>query len=172
MGARGCARGHAREETRRVPRQRRGFAASPRPTSTNKALRDALQLEWPRGPLGSRKKSLRGQKKLPKSLFLRNNVYLCRRDPGKPLLAQNNMEQIKCTMKAKGLRMECDRNEFALALKTWRLRSALTQSEAGKVFGVSRYTIMRAEAGKQLTWEMAYKLFARLSDQLVKERQQ
>lgn len=82
------------------------------------------------------------------------------------------MEQIKVAMKAKGLRMECDRNEFALALKTWRLRSAMTQNEAGKVFGVSRYTIMRAESGKQLTWEMAYRLFARLSEQLTKERQQ
>lgn len=172
MGRRGCARGHAREKTRRVPRPRRGCAASPRLTATNKALRDSLQLEWPRGPLLSRKKSLRGQKKLPKSLFLRNNVYLCRRGPGKPLLAQYNMEQIKVTMKAKGLQMECDKNEFALALKTWRLRSALTQRQAGEIFGVSRYTIMRAEAAKSLTWEMAYKLFARLSDQLLKERQQ
>lgn len=82
------------------------------------------------------------------------------------------MEQIKVTMKAKNLRMECDKNEFALALKTWRLRSALTQRQAGDIFGVSRYTIMRAEAAKNLTWEMAYKLFARLSEQLVKERQQ
>lgn len=172
MGARGCARGHAREETRRVPRPRRGFAASLRPTPTNKALRDAPGHKRPRGPLRGRKKSLRGQKKLPKSLFLRNNVYLCRRGPGKPLLAQYNMEQIKVTMKAKGLQMECDKNEFALALKTWRLRSALTQRQAGEIFGVSRYTIMRAEAAKSLTWEMAYKLFARLSDQLLKERQQ
>ncbi len=172
MGRRGCARGHAREKTRRVPRPRRGCAASLRPTATNKALRAARQLEWPLGPLGSRKKSLRGQKKLPKRLHFRNNVYLCRHGPVKPLLAQYNMEQIKVTMKAKGLQMECDKNEFALALKTWRLRSALTQRQAGEIFGVSRYTIMRAEAAKSLTWEMAYKLFARLSDQLLKERQQ
>ena len=51
MGARGCARGHAREETRRVPRPRRGFAASPRPTATNKALRDAPHQDWLLGPL-------------------------------------------------------------------------------------------------------------------------
>lgn len=75
-------------------------------------------------------------------------------------------------MKAKALRMECDRQEFALALKTWRLRSALTQRQVGEMFGVSRYTIMRAEAAGPLTWEMAYKLFARLSDQLLKEKQQ
>lgn len=73
-------------------------------------------------------------------------------------------------MKPKGLKMECDRQEFALALKTWRLRSAKTQAEVGEIFGVSRYTIMRAEAAKPLTWEMAYLLFARLSEQLTKER--
>ena len=79
------------------------------------------------------------------------------------------MKQIKVEMKPNGISMECDKNEFALALKTWRLRKGMTQDEVGKKWGCSRYTIMRAENAKQVTWEMAYRLFARLSDELRKE---
>lgn len=81
------------------------------------------------------------------------------------------MEQIKVEMKPKGLEMDVDKNEFALALKTWRLRSGLTQREAGQRFGVSRYTIMKAENAKNVTWEMAYRLFAKLAVELRKEAQ-
>lgn len=79
------------------------------------------------------------------------------------------MEQIKVEMKKDGLQMDVDRQEFALALKTWRLRSAKTQQEVADAWGISRYTIMRAEAGKGITWMMAYRLFARLSEELRKE---
>lgn len=79
------------------------------------------------------------------------------------------MEQIKVEMKKQDLTMEVDRNEFALALKTWRLRRALTQRQVADMFGCSRYTIMRAENAQPVTWEMAYRLFARLSDELRKE---
>lgn len=67
--------------------------------------------------------------------------------------------------------VDIDRNQFALALKTWRLRRALTQRQVAEMWNVSRYTIMRAEAGKDITWMMAYRLFARLSDELRKEAQ-
>lgn len=79
------------------------------------------------------------------------------------------MEQIKVEMKPNGLEMDVNKQEFALALKTWRLRQGLTQREVGARWGCSRYTILRAEGAKQLTWEMAYKLFARLSEELRKE---
>lgn len=79
------------------------------------------------------------------------------------------MEQIKVEMKPNGLEMDVDKNEFALALKTWRLRSGLTQREVGQRFGVSRYTIMKAENAKNVTWEMAYRLFAKLAVELRKE---
>lgn len=79
------------------------------------------------------------------------------------------MEQIKVEMKRQDLTMEVDRKEFALALKTWRLRQGKSQIEVANVWGMSRYTIMRAEAGKNITWEMAYRLFAKLSDELRKE---
>jgi len=74
-------------------------------------------------------------------------------------------------MRPNGLTMEADQNEFALALKTWRLRNCLTQAEVGKRWGCSRFTIMRAENARRVTWEMAYRLFAKLSDELRKEGQ-
>lgn len=81
------------------------------------------------------------------------------------------MDQIKVEMKPNGLEMDVDKNEFALALKTWRLRSGLTQREVAQKFGVSRYTIMKAENAKNVTWEMAYRLFAKLAIELRKEVQ-
>lgn len=76
---------------------------------------------------------------------------------------------IQLTMEAKGISMETDKREFALALKTWRLRQGLTQKQVAERFGVSRYTIMRAELAGNITWMMAYRLFAKLSDELKKE---
>lgn len=75
-------------------------------------------------------------------------------------------------MERVGLTMDIDKEAFAVALKTWRLRNGLTQAEAGKKWGLSRYTIMRAESGKNITWETAYRMFARLSEELRKEGQE
>lgn len=69
----------------------------------------------------------------------------------------------------KGVSMECDREQFALALKTWRIRNGLTQEQAGKRLGVSRWTIMAAEKSRNITWETTYRLFAGLSKELEKE---
>lgn len=79
------------------------------------------------------------------------------------------MDQIKVEMKPKGLTMDVDKNEFALALKTWRLRQGLLQREVADMWGCSRYTIMKAENAKTVTWEMAYRLFAKLAAELRKE---
>ena len=79
------------------------------------------------------------------------------------------MEKIVVKMKPKGLEMDVNKEEFALALKTWRLRQGLTQAEVGERWGCSRWTIMRAEKAKNLTWEMAYKMFAKLSRELTME---
>lgn len=82
------------------------------------------------------------------------------------------MKKIQVEMKPAGLSMEVDKQEFALALKTWRLRQGLTQREVGEKWGCSRFTIMRAENAKQVTWEMAYRLFAKLAAELKKEDEQ
>lgn len=79
------------------------------------------------------------------------------------------MEQQEIKIQTKELAVEIDRKEFALALKTWRLRQALTQQEVATKWGCSRFTIIRAEGGKSLTWEMAYRLFSKLSNELRKE---
>lgn len=81
------------------------------------------------------------------------------------------MEKIIAEMRPAGLSMEVDREQFALALKTWRLRAGKTQQQVGTQWGCSRFTILRAENGKPLTWEMAYRLFAKLSEELRKEAQ-
>lgn len=79
------------------------------------------------------------------------------------------MEKITVEMRPNGLELDVNKQEFALALKTWRLRNGLTQKEAGERFGCSRYTIIRAERAKNVTWEMAYRLFAKLAVELRKE---
>lgn len=82
------------------------------------------------------------------------------------------MKTIKCEMKREGLTMETDQQQFAMALKTWRLRKGYTQRRLAELWQVSRFTIMRAEAAKDLTWEMLYRLFARLSFELEREERQ
>lgn len=67
------------------------------------------------------------------------------------------------TPKRDGLDLNIDREEFALSLKTYRLRQGLTQQQLGERWGVSRFTIIRAERAKPVSWEAAYRLFARLS---------
>lgn len=78
-------------------------------------------------------------------------------------------ETIVVNMKVGDLKMNADKNEVALALKTWRLRQGFTQKQLAHRWGISRYTIIRAEAAKNITWEMAYKIFAKLSAELQKE---
>lgn len=79
------------------------------------------------------------------------------------------MKKIEVKMEPRGLGMEVDKEAFAMALKTWRLRQGLTQAQVGERWGCSRFTVLRAEGAKNLTWEMAYRLFAKLSEELRKE---
>lgn len=79
------------------------------------------------------------------------------------------MEQRTVTVKPNGIQMDIDRQEFALALKTYRLRQGKTQKEIAREWGMSRFTIIRAESAKPLSWEMAYRCFNRLSEALRKE---
>jgi len=81
------------------------------------------------------------------------------------------MKQIVAEMKPQGVTMDVDRQQFALALKTWRLRANLTQREVGEMWNTSRYTIMKVEKAKPISWEQAYKIFAKLSEELRKEAQ-
>lgn len=79
------------------------------------------------------------------------------------------MEKIEAKMERQGLSMETDREEFAMALKTWRLRSGKSQAEVAQEWNCSRYTILRAERAKPISWMMAYRLFANLARELKNE---
>ena len=79
------------------------------------------------------------------------------------------MKAIKVEMRQQGLSMEVDRQEFALALKTWRLRQGLLQRQVAERWGVSRFVIIKAEGAKPISWEAAYKLFAKLAAELKEE---
>lgn len=81
------------------------------------------------------------------------------------------MKKIEAKMERRGLTMEADVNDFALALKTWRLRQNLTQAEVGEKFGLSRFTIMRIEQAKPVSWETAYRAFSKLAAALSKENE-
>lgn len=81
------------------------------------------------------------------------------------------MKKIQVKMEQKGLTMEADKEQVAMALKTWRLRQGLTQQQVADMWGMSRFTIMRVENAKNITWMMAYKIFAKLSNELKKEEQ-
>lgn len=80
------------------------------------------------------------------------------------------MEEIKVEMKQDGLKMDINKQAFGLALKTWRLRQGMTQKQVGERWGCSRWTIIRAESARNVTWEMAYKLFAKLAKELEDEK--
>lgn len=82
------------------------------------------------------------------------------------------MKQIKVEVKRQGLKMDIDKEDFAMAMKTWRLRQGLTQQQVGERWGCSRYTIMRAENTQAVSWEHAYKLFAKLAHELENEGKQ
>lgn len=79
------------------------------------------------------------------------------------------IKKIKVDFKRDGVKMDTDREEFALALKTYRIRTGKTQRDLAKEWGTSRYTIMRAEAAKDISWIQAYKLFANLAKSLKDE---
>lgn len=81
------------------------------------------------------------------------------------------MKKIKVEFKQKGLSVDADREQFAMALKTWRLRQNLTQQQVAEKWGTSRYTIIKCETAKPVSWMQAYKIFAHLAEELKNEEQ-
>lgn len=70
----------------------------------------------------------------------------------------------------KEVAVDIDRSAFALELKTWRLRQGLTQSEVGRRWNMTRFAIIKAEKAHPLSWESAYKIFAKLATELANEK--
>lgn len=80
------------------------------------------------------------------------------------------MDEIKePKLRTRGISVDIDRQEFALSLKTWRLRSGLTQEQCAKRWGTNRWLLIKAEAAREISWENAYRLFNKLSQELRKE---
>lgn len=76
------------------------------------------------------------------------------------------------TIRRRGLRMEADAEELAVSLKTYRLRQNKSQNDLANEWNCSRYTLMRMEAGKKVSWEMMYRVFNQLTAALQKEGRQ
>lgn len=79
------------------------------------------------------------------------------------------MKRVTVEFQPQGITMDTDRHKFALAMKTWRLRAGLTQDQVAHKWGMSRYTIIRVERAKSISWTMAYRVFAHLAQELKAE---
>lgn len=80
-------------------------------------------------------------------------------------------EQITPTIKRRGLTMETDAQELAVSLKTYRVRNGFTLPQLGKMWGTSRYTLMRIEAAKHVSWVTMYKIANQLIQAIQNEKQ-
>lgn len=78
-------------------------------------------------------------------------------------------KKITLSMSAQGVDMQVNKEEMALAVKQFRLRKGLTQRQLAAEWGISRESIIRIEGAKNITWQLAYRAFAKLSDSLRKE---
>lgn len=76
---------------------------------------------------------------------------------------------IKMEMKRKGSGLEIDREAVGLELAKWRIRQGLTQTQLAEKWGMSRYTVIRAEKGKNVSWQFAYAIWTKLIQELRKE---
>lgn len=61
------------------------------------------------------------------------------------------------------------REEVGLELVKFRIRQGLTQAQLAERWGMSRYTIIRAEKGKPVSWKFTYNIAAKLSQELRRE---
>lgn len=68
------------------------------------------------------------------------------------------------------IKLQIDRHELAEQLTKWRIRQDLLQREVAEMWGVSRYTIIRAESGSELvSIATLYKIANLLNKALVAE---
>lgn len=75
------------------------------------------------------------------------------------------MKELTVTLKQEGTDLITNREDFAVAVKTWRIRHGMTQKELAAAAGISRYTIMRVEnASNETSWITMYKLFNLMAD--------
>lgn len=61
------------------------------------------------------------------------------------------------------------RQEIGLEVAKFRIRKGLTQAQLGERWGMSRYSIIRAEKGKFVSWKFTYAIASKLTQELRKE---
>lgn len=61
------------------------------------------------------------------------------------------------------------RQEIGLEVAKFRIRNGLTQAQLAERWGMSRYSIIRAEKGKAVSWKFTYAIASRLTQELRKE---
>ena len=70
------------------------------------------------------------------------------------------VKELTIKLEHHGSDLVTNREDFAIAVKTWRVRQGMTQRELAKATGLSRFTIMRVEnASRETSWITVYKLF-------------
>lgn len=79
------------------------------------------------------------------------------------------IEKIHATMTRRGLVMDANAEELAMSLKTFRLRQGLTQEQLAGRWGCSRWTIIRLEQCKRVSWETTYRIYNQLVKDMTKE---
>lgn len=62
-----------------------------------------------------------------------------------------------------------EREKLGLELAKWRVRQGMTQRQLAEKWGMSRYSILRAENGKSVGWQFVYAISAKLAAELRKE---
>ena len=61
------------------------------------------------------------------------------------------------------------RQEIGRELVKFRIRQGLTQAQLAERWGMSRYSIIRAEKGKAVSWRFTYAIASKLTQELRKE---
>lgn len=90
------------------------------------------------------------------------NVWWCRKNVISLLRQTKYNTTMDKVIKRNGLKMEADVVELAWQLKTYRIRSGLTQKQLAEKWGVSRYTLIRIEGGYEVGWPTMYKVTSKL----------
>lgn len=62
-----------------------------------------------------------------------------------------------------------EREKLGFELAKWRVRQGLSQRQLAERWGMSRYSILRAERGKSVGWQFTYAISAKLAAELRKE---
>lgn len=75
------------------------------------------------------------------------------------------MEKIK----RNGSKIEIDRNDLAAELKLFRYRHRYTQQKLAEQWGVSRWSIMRAEAAGEIGVGLLIAIYSRLAQSMREE---